>query len=93
MFKIIKILNHGGVYPFQVDALTDDDRLIYGRYRWGRLTVQIGKVGDFSEFAAVDGEKIFSQYIGIQYSGTMTLEEFIDHTKETLDFSEAVEDS
>lgn len=93
MFKIIKILNHGGACPFQVDALTDDSRLIYGRYRHGHLTVQIGKVGDFSEYAAVNGEKVFSSHVGEQFDGYMTLEEFKNHTKEVLDFSEAVEDS
>lgn len=93
MIKIKTILNHGGACPFQIDALTDDDRLIYGRYRHGRLSVQIGKAGDYSEFAAVDGERIFSEHIGTQYSGSMTLETFKEHTKETLDFSEAVVDS
>lgn len=46
VIKIAKILNHGGSCPFQIDALTDDDRLIYGRYRHGYLRVYIGKAGD-----------------------------------------------
>lgn len=93
MIKITKILGYGGACPFQIDALTDDDRLIYGRYRGGRLTVNIGQIGDFSEDAAVGGERIFFKNVGGTFDGYMSLEEFKNHTKETLDFSEAVDDS
>lgn len=90
MIKITKILNHGGACPFQIDALTDDDRMIYGRYRFGKLSVQIGEVGDHSEYAAVHGDEILRKKVGGEYGGSMTLEEFQTETKETLDFSEAV---
>jgi len=93
MIKITKIINHGGFCPFQIDALTNDDRMIYGRYRWGHLRVTIGKVGDHSEYAAVDGEQIFAKDVGPQFCGDMTLQEFKEHTKETLDFSEAVDNN
>lgn len=93
MIKIKTILNHGGSCPFQIDALTDDDRMIYGRYRGGRVRVYIGEVGDLSEDAAVDGELIFIKDLGRPLSGSMALEEFKDHTKTTLDFSEATDDS
>jgi len=93
MIKITKILNHGGACPFQIDALTNDDRLIYGRYRWGCLTVQIGKTGDFSDDAAVGGEKILIKDVGHTLDGCMDLAEFKEKTKEVLDFSEAVDDS
>lgn len=93
MIKIAKILNHGGSCPFQIDALTDDDRMIYGRYKGGRVRVYIGEVGDLSEDAAVDGQLIFSDMIGDESDGWMSLEEFKDHTKTTLDFSEAKDDS
>jgi hypothetical protein len=93
MIKIKTILNHGGSYPFQIDALTIDDRMIYGRYRNGRVRVYVGEFGDFSEYAAVDGDMIFSNLIGDAFDGTMTLEEFKEATKTTLDFSEAVDDS
>ncbi len=93
MIKITKILGHGGACPFQIDALTDDDRLIYGRYRHGYLRVYIGKIGDLSEDAAVGGELIFLKDLGKPFDGYMSLEEFKNHTKETLDFSEAVIDN
>lgn len=93
MIKITKIINHGGACPFQIDALTNDDRLIYGRYRNGRVRVYVGEFGDLSPDAAVDGDMIFSNLIGDAFDGTMTLEEFKEATKTTLDFSEAVDDS
>jgi hypothetical protein len=93
MIKITKILAHGGSCPFQIDALTNDDRMIYGRYRHGKLSVYIGEEGDCSELAAVCGEIVFSKTIGASFDGHMSLQEFIEETKETLDFSEAVEDS
>lgn len=93
MIKIKTILNHGGFYPFQIDALTDDDRMVYGRYRYGGIRVYIGEAGDLSEDAALDGELLFEAVAGGPLDGTMTLEEFKEQTKLTLDFSEAVDDS
>ena len=93
MFKIKTILCYGGSCPFQIDALTDNDRMIYGRYRNGYLRVFIGKTGDLSEDAAVGGELIFKKDFNKRFDGSMLLEEFQNETKETLDFSEAVIDS
>lgn len=59
MIKITKILGYGGSCPFQIDALTDDDRMIYGRYRGGRLSVRIGEAGNLAEDSAFFGERIF----------------------------------
>jgi len=88
MIKIAKIINHGGSCPFQIDALTNDDRMVYGRYRGGRVRVYIGEVGDLSEDAGVNGQLIFSNMIADEFDGYMTLEQFKDQTKTTLDFSE-----
>jgi hypothetical protein len=93
MIKITKILGYGGACPFQIEALTDDDRLIYGRYRGGRLSVHIGEAGNLAEDSALFGERIVFKDFGKPFDGYMSLEEFQNHTKETLDFSEAVDDS
>jgi hypothetical protein len=93
MIKITKILNHGGSCPFQIDASSNDDRMIYGRYRRGRVRVYVGEAGDLSEDAGVDGQLIFSNMIGDEFDGYMTLEEFKNNTKTVLDFSEAGDDS
>ena len=92
MIKITKILNYGGACPFQIDALTDDNRLIYGRYRWGHLTVSIGSQDDLSEDAAIKKESIFSAQIGGEFDGCMGLDEFKEHTKATIDWSDAIDE-
>jgi len=86
MFKIKEILNHGGSFPFQIDALTEDNRMIYGRYRHGQLTVYIGESGDFSEWAGVEGKMILSKEISQNIDGAMTLAEFKSATKEIIDW-------
>ncbi|MBV6512550.1 MAG: hypothetical protein FMNOHCHN_02058 [Ignavibacteriaceae bacterium] len=93
MIKITKILNHGGICPFQIDALTNDNRLIYGRYRGGRLSVYIGEAGNLAEDSALFGERVFFKDFGKPLDGCMDLAEFKEETKETLDFSEAVDES
>ena len=88
MIKITEILNYGGSCPFQIDALTDDNRRIYGKYRNGYLRVYISKTGDLTDDGAVDGDLIFRQDIGGPCDGYMSLEEFKDKTKHDFDWSE-----
>ena len=65
MIKITKIIGHGGACPFQLDALTDDNRRIYGRYRGGRIRVYVSKTGDLTDDGAVDGDLYFSNMMHI----------------------------
>lgn len=92
MIKITKILGHGGVCPFQLDALTDDNRRIYGRYRGGHLRVYVSKTGDLTEDGAIDGDLYFSNLIGGRYDGYISLEEFKYFTFSVIDWSEAVDE-
>lgn len=89
MIKISKILAFGGSCPTQLDAITSDGRMVYGRYRHGHLTVEIGAQYDFSEYAAVGGECILEKVVGEPWDGTMSKREFCEHTKDVLDFSGA----
>ena len=88
MIKITKILNYGGSCPFQIDALTDDNRRIYGRYRGGNIIVYVGKNGDLTDDGVIDGHLYFSNLIGGKFDGYMSLEEFKQETKSVLDWSE-----
>jgi hypothetical protein len=81
MIEVIKILNYGGACPFQIDALTNDNRRIYGRYRHGYLRVYISKTGDLTEDGAIDGDLIDRQDCGKPFDGYMSLEEFKEKTK------------
>ena len=39
MIKVVKIESEGGACPYQVEAVTDDNRPVYARYRHGHLRV------------------------------------------------------
>jgi hypothetical protein len=88
MIKISEILNYGGACPFQIDALTNDNRRIYGRYRHGYVRVYISKTGDLTDDAAIDGDLIYRHDTGRPYDGYISLEEFKEKTKHILDWSE-----
>jgi len=89
MIKIKTIIHYGGVCPFQLDALTNDDRMIYGRYRHGWIEVRIGAKDDASEDAAVSGESIFREKIGENFDGYIDIEQFKLETEDLIDWSEA----
>ena len=88
MIKITKILNYGGACPFQINALTDDNRIIYGRYRGGSIKVYIGKNGDLTDDEVIDGRLIFQEDNGDPNDGYMRLTDFKYKTKSVLDWSE-----
>ena len=81
MVKVKKLTNTCGACPSQWEGITEDNRQIYIRYRWGNLTIQLGKIGDMDEFAAVGGEYILDIDYGGGMDGTMdeeTLKEITD---------------
>lgn len=92
MIKIQTIIGHGGACPFQIDALTDDNRRIYGRYRHGYLRVYISKTGDLTESGAIDGDLLYGEDTGRMYDGYMSLDEFKEKTSGVFDWSEAVDE-
>lgn len=79
--KIIadKLLQTCMACPSQWDGVTDDDRAVYVRYRWGILAVHVGAIGDTSKFAALDGENIVNDEIGDGYDGLLTQSELLVH--------------
>ena len=96
MVRVVKIVKTLEASPAQWDGMTDDNRQIYVRYRWGCLTIELGVAGDMSEYAAVNGEKILSMKHGGKYQGVMeyselkelsaSVVEFPDYEDENLDW-------
>jgi hypothetical protein len=72
--------------PAQWDGETDDGRKVYVRFRWGRLSIRIGLVGDHSEFAAVRGEEIFTIDTGGGFNGRLDFSELKAMAGKTLEF-------
>lgn len=58
--------------PSQWEAVSEDGRQIYIRYRLGRLSVRVSAVPTRDIWEAVDGEEIMSKKIGGEYDGEMT---------------------
>ena len=57
------------------------DRYVYIRFRWGRLTVEIGKTETTTE-------RIYSEQVSDEYDGFMEVETMIEHTKDVIDWTE-----
>lgn len=70
--------------PSQWEGRTVDNKPIYIRYRWGRLTVQIWGVGKDIFDEETDGEYIFDQQLGDAYHGVMDTEEMMEATKSVI---------
>ena len=59
MIKVTSITQTCSACPAQWEGITEDNRKIYVRYRWGYLSVRIGEIDDMEEWAAVTGAEIF----------------------------------
>jgi hypothetical protein len=92
MIKVKSIALTCTACPSQFEGLTEDNRKLYFRYRFGRLTVEIGAKDDMSEFAALRGERIYSISIGDEYDGYMDLEELKGHTMDVLYWNDPLEE-
>jgi hypothetical protein len=74
--------------PAQWEGITEDNRKIYIRYRWGCLSVSIGMPDDMSEFAASEGNEIFFAERDNRWDGIMDEDTLKDLTKGVLIFPE-----
>lgn len=63
MITVTRIAKTCYCCPSQWEGLTDDNRQIYVRYRWGSLSITLGEANDMSRFAAVDGKEVMSAEI------------------------------
>lgn len=65
-----------GACPSQWDAITDDGRAVYIRYRHGTLRLHVGAHGDTTPFAAVKADPLHVwPDIGDSLDGMMTEDE------------------
>lgn len=68
MIKIKKLLSYGGACPYQLEAITEDDKWLYIRYRHGVLSYVVAN----SEKEWMDNDCIeydFSEQIGEGFDG------------------------
>jgi hypothetical protein len=62
--------------PSQWEGATQDERYVYIRYRWGRLSV------------SVDGETVYCQDIGDALDGTLSWGEMMQYTSHVMIWDE-----
>lgn len=89
MVKVEKVVKTCDGCPAQWEGITDDNRQIYVRYRWGCLSICLGKVGDMSEFGGVRGEEIFFTDRNDEYHGVMDYAELKELSAGVVDFPES----
>ena len=70
--RVVQIKQTCESCPSQWEGLTDDNRRVYVRYRWGWLVVRVGAPGDTDEFAGVRGEEVLCLGYGDDFDGYMT---------------------
>lgn len=70
MMKITELVRTCYACPSQWEGRTACGHPIYIRYRWGRLSVRIGLIGE-SEWGAVEGQEIIGLPIGDGMDGFM----------------------
>lgn len=63
---------------------------MYVRYRWGRLTIQLGEPGNWLlERTILGGEMIYSEQLGDDLHGWMSYEELVQHTSGVISWPAA----
>lgn len=83
--KIKTITSSGGACPYQLEAITEDDKYLYLRYRGGRL--RAGVSDNESSFGHTsESYNIINKQIGHQLDGSADPELFSEHLRDLIKF-------
>ena len=67
--------------PSQWEGVTTDGRPVYARYRYGYLSVRVGRPGQTVDEAITSGRPIVGRAIGDALDGCMTYHDLKRHTR------------
>lgn len=87
MVKIKELLSYGGACPYQLEAITTDDKWLYIRYRHGVLSYVVAN----SEKEWMDGDCIeydYSEQIGEELDGYAKHDSIYSVLKDKIEFPE-----
>lgn len=89
MIKIIEAYRTCIACPSQWECLTDDNRPVYIRYRWGFLSVQVGEID--ASFASIfqsymDNTAYVEKAYGDSLEGHMTFEQLKEACSDKIVF-------
>jgi hypothetical protein len=77
--------------PSQWEGTLDDGRAVYARYRWGELSVGVGKDVKDAVKSRREGKALFREHVGDGLDGFMDFEELRGHLYGLLDFPDELE--
>lgn len=84
--KSIKLKKTCIACPAQWEGTLDDGRMIYIRYRWGHLTVNVSLKPTTNIGDALDGPTVFDEHPGEDsLDGSLETEEMLHLLKDTLE--------
>jgi hypothetical protein len=86
--KIKSIKNTSTCCPSQWEGLTENDEVLYIRYRWGRLAIQLSEPNGTIKDAVNTGRVLHNKQIGPIYAGVITIEEVMEIMKKELIISD-----
>jgi hypothetical protein len=86
--KIKSIKNTSTCCPSQWEGITESNEVIYIRYRWGRLAIQLSEPNGTITDAVNTGRVLYNKQIGAIYAGVITLEAVLEIMKKELIISE-----
>ncbi len=75
--KVVSIIQTCGGCPSQWEGKLDDGRMIYIRYRYGGLAINISALPTDDVGEAVIGDYLFKKQVGENLDGYITLPEVI----------------
>lgn len=86
MIAVQEIIKTCDSCPAQWEGKTTDGKMIYVRYRWGLLTIEVSLKPSDDIFDALDGAEVFNQQIGAGLDGHLTYQELKSSTIGTVEF-------
>ena len=85
MIKIKKLLNYGGACPYQLEAITSDDKWLYIRYRYGVLNyVVANSAKEWMDNNCIDYD--YSEAIGDGMDGYANHDLIFSHLRDKIEF-------
>lgn len=75
MITVVRIINTCQACPSQWEGATADGRVIYVRYRWGNLRINIGPQGDNTLRSALHGDEVVHLTLGGDLDGSISYDD------------------
>ncbi len=86
MIVIKKLLSYGGACPYQLEAITSDDKWLYIRYRHGVLSYVVAD--NIDDWANNDYEYNYRENIGHEHDGYANHDLIFPHLCDKIQFPE-----